>query len=860
MEIEYKNSAICFAGRLYEEAAYDAGNLVLNAQFDGGGGIARYAVINKFEAFDFFHILFSLNGRALDGSEKKTVEMIGGKAVIRISAAAADVEIRQFITRGDNAVFFRFKVSAKEDIDFRAAVNFGVDYKSYIQEFFLSRFKPGGVVKAAFGVFKKHIAISDSAIKNDLLGDFYIDFAADNPLEPMERNAFYVNQFKTAAAVKKGEEKTIGLVVSAGERRDFSEAFAEELIGVIGEKEREADEYIESLKKNAEKYVGRDIVVSEAAVKNGEKDIGIAKLTPKNEKKYTEKDVENTEKNSGKSGVETLGTEIQNSEKDIENSDESDTEKNSGKSGGTLGTEIQNSEKDVENYDEKNSENYELKKALYASCLNCALSNYKEKGKFKALLAGIVYQFPARTYFRDGYWTALPLAAVRPDIVRNQILTLARGIGKKGECPSAVKSTFKNYWGNHYDSPSFFVMLVRDYIANAGDIGILFEKIRGKTILEYAESVIRRLEAETDETGLLVKSGKYNRRDWCDNVFRTGYATYDEALYARALFCMSDIFSALCRDIKRLGELKKTNGNAADGVYERGAISGIERLKTSESVPDGGIVCGEKDIGELKKANGNAANGVYERGAISGIERLKTNGSMPDGASGRGTISGIDGLKENKNAEYLNRLRVFSLSKNEEEDFGQKSAEYQNKYEIVKKAINDILFDEKKGYFVNYKDGETVEDNLSIDTVLIALFGLSTRERILSMLKNMEKILETKNNSEQVLGDFGVLSVYPFYKAEAVVQKSSLPYYYHNGGDWPYLSAAYAYAKLIFGMDYDYPLTRWFDYNAKKGNFTPVEFFSPARKRGSLMQGWSAMGAFLFNHKDGKFFENRVDK
>jgi glycogen debranching enzyme len=235
-----------------------------------------------------------------------------------------------------------------------------------------------------------------------------------------------------------------------------------------------------------------------------------------------------------------------------------------------------------------------------------------------------------------------------------------------------------------------------------------------------------------------VKSGQFNRRDWCDNVFRTGYVTYDEALYARALYCLSGIFSKL---------------------------------------------------------------------------------SDP------------------------------------------RSAPYRQKYEKVKKSINDILWSEEKGYFVNYKNGGFVEDNLSIDTVLIALFNLSEPERIRRMLKNMEDILESKNNTEQTAGDFGVLCVYPFYRdAEAVVQKSSQPYRYHNGADWPYLSAAYAYAKMKYSMDFEYPLTRWFDYNIQKGNLTPIEFFAPFHAGGSLMQAWSAMSALLYNHPKGDFFDVGVNQ
>ncbi len=107
--------------------------------------------------------------------------------------------------------------------------------------------------------------------------------------------------------------------------------------------------------------------------------------------------------------------------------------------------------------------------AYYKSLLNTSLSNYKELGKFKGFLAGIVYQFPARTYYRDAYWTVLSVLPVKPELVRNEIITLANGISKKGQCPSAVKFNFKNYWGDHYDSPSFFVLMLYDYLVHTGD-------------------------------------------------------------------------------------------------------------------------------------------------------------------------------------------------------------------------------------------------------------------------------------------------------------------------------------------------------------------------------------------------------
>ena len=116
------------------------------------------------------------------------------------------------------------------------------------------------------------------------------------------------------------------------------------------------------------------------------------------------------------------------------------------------------------------------------------------------------------------------------------------------------------------------------------------------------------------------------------------------------------------------------------------------------------------------------------------------------------------------------------------------------------------------------------------------------------MLQNMERLLETRNNREQKAGDFGAMCVYPFYgRADGAYRKSSQPFYYHNGASWPYLSAMYAYAKRKYGMEYRYALESWFEYNVNRGNYTPVEFFSPPQKDGSLLQAWCGAVAFVMD-------------
>lgn len=375
----------------------------------------------------------------------------------------------------------------------------------------------------------------------------------------------------------------------------------------------------------------------------------------------------------------------------------------------------------------------EEQKALFYSAYFCSLQNYKCLGEYKAFMAGHHYLLPMRSYYRDSYYTVLPMYRQRSELVKEQIITLAKGISPNGDCPSAVKSDYSEWWGNHYDSPSFLSMMLYDYVKHTNDYSILSFSIDGISVFEKAERAIIKLSKSTDETSLIYKEGPYNQRDWADEVNRNGYVTYNEILYARALFCLSKLSLILGDSIK--------------------------------------------------------------------------------------------------------------------------AQSYMRHFEKVKQAINDILWDDTLGYYVNFKEKDFVEKNLSIDTCLAVLFGISDDKKSLSLLKNMENILETRNNKEQKAGDYGVMCVYPFYsRAVESRNKSSQPYYYHNGGNWPYLCAMYAAAKRKCGMEYRYALESWFDYNVKRGNYTPIEFFSPPQKDGSLLQAWSGCAAFVMDEDISRDF------
>ena len=379
----------------------------------------------------------------------------------------------------------------------------------------------------------------------------------------------------------------------------------------------------------------------------------------------------------------------------------------------------------------------EKDKALYVSSIFCALENYKEIGDYKGFSAGCSYVAPVRTYFRDSYWTVLAMYKDYSRLVRNQILTLSHGIDENGDCPSAVTFELRHHWRSHYDSPSFFVLMVYDYINRTGDFTILSETVKGKTVYDLCLLVVDKLSAYEDETHLIVKEGPYNKRDWADEVNRTGYVTYLELLYARALFCLSRI-------------------------------------------------AGTRD------------------------------------------------------AARADRYRAMFVR--------------------TKNAVNALLWDDEKGYYINYMNGDFVEDNLSVDTILAVLFCITDKEKTERLLDNFAAILETRNNKAQQAGDFGVMSVFPFYRGlDCAHNKSARDYDYHNGAVWPYLSALVAYAQLTHGRDCTYALLSSFDWNNAKGNYTPIEYYSPICPDGSLLQAWSGDAAMIYDWQDVDFFrENQA--
>lgn len=371
--------------------------------------------------------------------------------------------------------------------------------------------------------------------------------------------------------------------------------------------------------------------------------------------------------------------------------------------------------------------------ALYVSSIFCALENYKEIGLYKGFSAGGNANAPVRTYFRDAYWTALSMMKDRPRLVRNQILTLGHGIGENGDCPDCVTADFRPRVLNFYDSPSFFVLLVYDYINHTGDLSVLDEVVNRKSVCDLCFLAVDRLAEFEDKTGLLVKVGRYNKLDWADEVNRTGYATYVELLYARALFCLSRI-------------------------------------------------AGTRDAARARR--------------------------------------------------------------------------YREMFDRTKYAINTLLWNDEKGYYINYRDGSFVEDNLSIDTILAVLFGIADKSKTERLLDSISALLDTRNNRILRMGNFGLMCVYPCYRGvDRCSGRSIQPYEYQNGAVWPYWSALVAYAQMTNGRDHTYALTSPFLRNIKEGRFTPIEYYSPFGDGGDPLHAKSSAVAWVYDWQDVDYFK-----
>ena len=392
-----------------------------------------------------------------------------------------------------------------------------------------------------------------------------------------------------------------------------------------------------------------------------------------------------------------------------------------------------------------------LTRSMGVSGLNAAVAMFKEfPGGFCGLVAGPEYAHPARLYFRDGYWTAQVLLRFCPELVKRHMLSLARGVHRDGACPSGVFSPHlfrglgvkhmpdMDWLPDHYDSPAFFILLLHDYLKATGDWKLLDESLETFSKRGYewkmwqaAQAAISHLIAnDADGDGLIEKP--YQANDWADNVRRSTWVTYDQALYTAALNAMQEM---------------------------------AKRRR-------------EKDTARC-----------YQELALQ-----------------------------------------------------------------AQKALNDVLWDDKLGYFINYQRPGFTEKHFSLDTLLVLLFGLTDKKRAERVLTAAE-MCQTRRNIKQPYGDWGIMCAFPNYSnPKDLFSITAQPYRYHNSADWPYLDGLYAKVlRKARKPDWRYVLVRWWKYGLEQGWLTPIEYFSPPYPMGGMLQGWSSYAAaVLADYQTGK--------
>ncbi|MBX5009986.1 glycogen debranching protein [Rhizobium lentis] len=229
-----------------------------------------------------------------------------------------------------------------------------------------------------------------------------------------------------------------------------------------------------------------------------------------------------------------------------------------------------------------------LMRSMVSQGIHAALSSIRrdENGAFAGLAAGQAYSAPARTYYRDGYWTMQPLLTLAPEAVREEIRLLAKGVQPDGEAPSGVILTGpaqsdawqrfvadckanpkthkravpeyhnrpQDWWSDHFDSPLFFILFLSDYVdatADSAEVQLHWPTVKGITD--------RYLRLAGPDSVLPLKPR--NDRDWADNVYREGLVSYDLGLFVGAMDAVArlgeNLDPALARRARETADLAR---------------------------------------------------------------------------------------------------------------------------------------------------------------------------------------------------------------------------------------------------------------------------------------------------------------
>src|SRR5699024_9872676 len=118
-------------------------------------------------------------------------------------------------------------VTAKQDLQFEAVMNFGINYQSYVDQLPGARLTAGNLMRIIGGFLggKKQTQEKDGetlVLRGKVMGDFYIDAAMDRGGKMGECDRGFFNQFAVGGKVSAGERGVFRYVISAGMRGDYT--------------------------------------------------------------------------------------------------------------------------------------------------------------------------------------------------------------------------------------------------------------------------------------------------------------------------------------------------------------------------------------------------------------------------------------------------------------------------------------------------------------------------------------------------------------------------------------------------------------------------------------------------------------
>lgn len=209
---------------------------------------------------------------------------------------------------------------------------------------------------------------------------------------------------------------------------------------------------------------------------------------------------------------------------------------------------------------------------MFKESVDVALESVRSRADGSRFLsAGPRYDTPARTYYRDSYWTSGLILMMDPTIVREQILLLATGIEANGSVPSALTVDANGLkvplWVDHHDSGPFFIMMVYDYIRWTGDQSILNVFVGQRSIFILMEDILTHLQSLDTNGNFLPEKPANSLQDWLDTIPRGGEVLYNEVLYYRAL-----------RNMVEMSELRDYSAHAT--VFHRYSLLVRHQINT----------------------------------------------------------------------------------------------------------------------------------------------------------------------------------------------------------------------------------------------------------------------------------------